>query len=254
MGILLPQYNDDDLKTVIINYDEIYKDVQNYSGKFSKEANIFLNNHLSDIEKNILYDSYYSADDGWFTNSSHGIGASRLKITALSLGLTHNLLSFNQEQKNTIRIVNEKLTDDDLRYLQSAYLKQKIITYKTLMNKSDEPGFNNSVVKLYRGVKTIDNIEYSISLESWTADREIAIKFSDGGYVFRRKVSFEKIYLFYQSTFQWDENPLKLKEKSIIDSETEYILENMSSDLRKIEGIDYLLSEEIIQGREFNDH
>lgn len=252
MGILLPQYNDDYLEAFIINHDEIYKDIQNYSGKFSKEANVFLNNHLSDIEKNLLYDSYYSAD-GWF-NSSHGAGASRLKITALSLGLTHYLLSFNQEQKNTISIVNKKLTDDDLRCLQSAYLKQKIITYKTLMNKFDEPGFNNSVVKLYRGVKTIDNIEYSISLESWTADREIAIKFSDGGYVFRRKVSFEKIYLFYQTTFQWDENPLKLKEKSIIDSETEYILENISLDLSKIEGIDYLSSEEIIQGREFNDH
>jgi len=253
MGILLPQYDDEELRRIIINYNEILENIQQYSGKHLEDANNFLDKHLTSSEKSLLYNSYYS-DKGWFRSSSHSEGAIKLKIAALSLALTNNIFSFTEAQNTLVQEVYKSLSDEEFALLQSCYLKQKIITNKTLMNRLGDPGFRTSQIKLYRGVKSIESINHKVSLESWTSDREVAIRFSDDGYVFCRKVSFSNIYLFYQSAFQWNENPLQLNQEQFVYRETEYIVENIDDEITKVEGIDYLLAEDILKGSDFNDY
>ena len=115
--------------------------------------------------------------------------------------------------------------DQEQAILRSLYLKQKMITYKTLKNS----GINE--INLLRGIKVLNNsTSYLLNnLESWTDSVVVARRFAtDEGYILYTQYRVEDIFVYNRSVFKTPDIPSPSFRK-MISRESEYIVENQAS-------------------------
>ena len=210
---------DEEIKEIILDYDVFLNRYQAYNGTNIKNSNKFLNEVLSNEEKEKLYILIHSKN-GWYSNNN-GYNSNLLRITAYSLGLTHSIFSYNNKTNTQIISETKDIDIKEQDILLSAYLKQKLVTFKTL-----ESSKQNEII-LFRGLRSFDCKREQIvssSLESWTSNLEIAKKFSNNeGFILKMKFNKKNIFSYFKSIFKQQGN---IKTSAYISRESEWIVEN----------------------------
>lgn len=101
---------------------------------------------------------------------------------------------------------------------RSAYVKQKLVTHKTLENNLF------SELEVFRGIKTFAPQYKSCNLESWSSSEEKARKFAYNGYVLKITVPIEEVFVYTESIYR-STSKRNYKANKYISIEEEYILE-----------------------------
>lgn len=213
----------DDLHDIIIDHDRFFYYYDAYTGTDNDQANTLLHLVLTEDEKiclsRLLHDHH-----GWYRNK-FGLWSGKLRLIAYTLGFTNDLLSYDPVIREDIFKIGDNITEQEDMLLGSCYCKQKLVTYKTLINNGNE------VLKLVRGVNKLPSTsEYKpSSLESWTMSESVAKKFAHNhGYVLAENYMAKDIFVYKKSVFKLKDAPSN-RAKRLIIREDEYIVENVSS-------------------------
>jgi hypothetical protein len=227
----LPGLTEAELKTFVIEYDKFLDAFNEYGGTVVDEANKLFSFCLNDNEKDALYEmlhgytGWYYCKDGKYTN--------RLKITARSLRLTSNHYSTNELLQEDIKQVIRLISIEELNILRSAYVKQKLVTHKTLENN------HLSKLEVFRGIKVFQPQYKSCNLESWSISEEKARKFGLNGYIIKITVPIEEIFVYTDSIYM-STSKKNYKANKYISTEEEYILESRERIVVLDEGINFV--------------
>ena len=128
-GYKVPQ---DIFESVLQNYYKLDNLLINYKGTNIKSANILLNDIMTIEEKKVLEEAFFG-DNGWY-RAINREGMIKLKLAAMSLGVTNNVFSFNKDIETKILnfICSESREEQIL--MMRCYIKQKVATYTTMYN------------------------------------------------------------------------------------------------------------------------
>lgn len=210
-------------------FDEDEIKIDKFSTTNISHANIALNSILNDEEKSQLEKLFFS-EDGWYKKINQS-GMTQLKLAAMSLGLTNNVLTFNSEEEQEMLKIAGSLTEEQQHLNMRCYLKQKAVTYFTLkkylekIKKKDELS-----ITLYRGVRHEGDLqEYLCSgLECWSTSPSIAERFAkNGGYVISKTYPISSIFAGFRSTFKNKPNNIYRHNGFYVRREHEMIVENI---------------------------
>lgn len=227
----------DDFSENILDFNNFKSNLLSYKGTNLKQANIFLNKNLNNEEKEILFNLLFS-QQGWY-RKINGDSSIQLKFSSYSLGFTHN--QFNAiNPLPQFQHVMQNISNDTFFKINNCYLKQKILSKKTLINYIEFVNTNNMLkfydnkIWLYRGVKTNNCAGYiTNSLESWTSQLNIAQQFAGkSGIILKTQIDIDDIFCCRKTAFKHDNLPsLNLQEKinqgQLIRREHEFIVEFM---------------------------
>lgn len=70
-------------------------------------------------------------DTGWYKRID-GDGMTKLKLAAMSLGLTNNIFTFDQKREREMLKMASSYSRDEQLLVMRCYMKQKVVTYLTL--------------------------------------------------------------------------------------------------------------------------
>lgn len=203
------------------NFLELYN---NYKGTNNKSSRLFLDKVLNDDEKAYLINCLHSKY-GWY-RSIYGEFTNKLKLTAELLGFTNSIFHYDKDMSKQIVGLGKTIYDPEQKLLTSIYLKQKLVTYKTLIQWKNDASIDS--LKLYRGMKHINLQEpYPFTnLEAWTISPRIAKRFAtQDGYILFKEVPIVDVFVFCRSVFKSVSEPNK-KARMDINIENEYIIEH----------------------------
>lgn len=192
-----------------------------------------LNGLMSTEEKCCLEQAFFG-DNGWY-RSINGDGMIKLKLAAMSLGLTNNVFTFDKEKEEKILAQIETESEDEQILMMRCYMKQKVVTYVTLRNYLlNIRKTNKMAVTLYRGMNVpYQNQNYLFSgMESWTSNINIAYRFAgEEGFVLEKDYPIDQIFAGKRSTFKCRENNLYRHKGFYVRRESEMIVENFQKAL-----------------------
>ncbi|MDR3600224.1 MAG: hypothetical protein P4L49_07055 [Desulfosporosinus sp.] len=223
-----------ELKTVVRSYERFEDHLLSYEGDNQKQAFELLRVVLDDEEKHALLECLLG-DNGWYC-SNNGRHANMLKVISYALGQTSNRFSFRKYNQDAIEVLLRTIPKDEQLLLMSSYIKQKLVTYYTLVNNSI------TELELFRGLDEYPFNEYysSCNLESWSLKFNKARHFAyPEGVVIRKTIPIIDVFVYRDSIFQ-PENALNLDSFGYISTEEEYIIENQGSLLELREGITFV--------------
>ena len=219
-----------DFRHVIRDNGKFFEMYESYTGTNNNTANTFLKSVLDDQEKNCLLELLHG-ERGWYRDML-GEGARKLKLTAYFLGFTNNSFARTQDDHQEYVVLAENISEQEQNILISSYLKQKIVTYKTLKNH------NINEINLLRGIKVLNGSNYYLlsNLEPWTDNEKVARKFATyDGYILYKKYQVEDIFVCNRSVFKTENIPSS-RFRRMIKQENEYIVENKDSMLKLLIG------------------
>jgi hypothetical protein len=225
-----------EIERFIIDAKVSIEAIDSYNGVGLGQANQLLDIVLREDEKNLLFELLLGKE-GWFckiiSDNKH-----KLRLIAYALGLTHNFFYYDFAVDSDIRELVKRISREEQLLLASCYLKQKLITYKSLINNTIKE------VELYRGIRGNRDLEYydTLNLESWTSDIDRARMFAGSkegkGIVLYQKYKPEDIFVYKKSVYKGNSlpshNPLASRN---INRENEYIVENRERIIRLVEGL-----------------
>ena len=195
-----------------------------------RHANIALNSIL-DIEERQFLENLFFDPTGWY-RQINGNGMTRLKLAAMSLGLTNNIFTFDPESERKMLEMVVSYTKEEQLLAIRCYMKQKAVTYLTLekylknIKKQDD-----MTIELYRGIRgTYDGQNYShTGLECWTTSIDIANKFTRGqGYIVKKTYPITQIFAGNRSTFKNRPHNIYRNNGFYVRREHEMIVENIA--------------------------
>ena len=214
-----------DLEENILDPKGFLESYENYNGTNNKHAIQFLDKVLDSDEKAYLINCLHSKY-GWY-RSIFGVYTNKLKLTADLLGLTNSSFNYDPIKSRIIAELGKTIYDPEQKLLTSIYLKQKLVTYKTLIQWKNDSSINS--LNLYRGLKKVDFKEDyypCCNLEAWTLSPSIARRFAtQDGYILFRDIPIKDIFVCSRSVFTSTLVPTH-KAKMDISIEDEYIIEN----------------------------
>ena len=203
--------------------------VLKYTNSNINKANLILDEILEDEEKICLEQAFFG-DDGWYKRIN-GKGMNELKLAAMSLGLTNDIFRFDSKKEQKIL---EDLEGIDLKKQEimiRCYLKQKLVTYVTLVKYlSDVKKTNDLSLVLYRGINTSKPAKkyFCNGLESWTLNYNTALQFArTEGYIIRKKYPVLQIFTGFRSSFKNRSQPQFRNNGFYVRREKEMIVENV---------------------------
>lgn len=223
------------------------KQFLDYTGTNNKAANILLTNIMSKEEQRCLEEAFFG-DNGWY-RTINGCGMIKLKLAAMSLGVTNNIFTFDEEREKNILyfIQTEKFSEQQQLLMMRCYIKQKIVTYITLRNYLQNVKHTDKMtIKLYRGINApYLNQKYTFSgMESWTRNINVAYKFAgDGGFVLEKEYPIDQIFAGMRSTFKNKRYRTFEHNGFYVRREREMIVENYMEELDCSNGNGVLLAE-----------
>lgn len=220
------------LKEVLPDYQSLNQQLLDFNGTNIRNANFILNIILNDQEKLCLEKAFFG-DTGWYHKINYN-GMLDLKLAAMSLGITNEVFTFDKDKENRIlNFVEKKSIDDQLLMIQ-CYIKQKVVTYKTLRNYlQNVQKTDKMAITLYRGINIpYENQKYLFTgLESWTTDINIAYKFArNEGFVLQRDYPISQIFAGKRSTFKNLPNRSCQYSGFYVRREKEMIVENFENE------------------------
>ncbi len=169
-------------------------------------------------------------DTGWYKRID-GDGMTKLKLAAMSLGLTNNIFTFDQKREREMLKMASSYSRDEQLLVMRCYMKQKVVTYLTLkrylinIKKTDLMS-----IELYRGIKgTYNGQKYSHNgLECWTTSIDIAERFTGGdGFVIKKSYPITQIFTGNRSTFKNRQHNIYRNNGFYVRREHEMIVENI---------------------------
>lgn len=191
-------------------------------------ANIVLGSILKDDEKKCLEQLFFG-DNGWYKRINSN-GMIRLKLAAMSLGLTNNVFTFDSEKEKQMISEIKKYSQAEQFLVMSCYMKQKTVTYMTMLNYlRDIKKTDKMTIELYRGINTTyQGDKYLFSgLECWSTSEESAMRFATGnGYVIRKEYPISQIFSGVRSTYKNKPNNMYRNNGFYVRREHEMIVEN----------------------------
>ncbi|MFQ7001575.1 MAG: hypothetical protein ACLRRH_09855 [Clostridium sp.] len=202
----------------IQNSSHFINEINKYNGTSLNSANNLLKSCFNDNEKKYFYE-VIASNTGWY-KKINGVGGKKLKIIGAVLGFTHLKIAHENEMNEIEKLIDE-ITEEEEEILKSAYLKQKILTYKNLKNNKLD------TLKLYRGIKvSCEKKEYgAYSLESWSSSYDVAKKFAGtSGIVLKHDFNIQDIFAYNKSIFKYDKYK-DVQLSKLINTEFEYIVE-----------------------------
>jgi len=211
-----------DLEENIFDPGGFLESYTKYRGTNNKHARKFLDKVLNADEKVYLINCLHSKS-GWY-RSIYGVFTNKLKLTAELLGFTNSNFHYDPVKGRQIAGLGKTIFDSEQKLLTSIYLKQKLVTYKTLIQWRN--GLTS--VNLYRGLRRVDFKEdYPYcNLEAWTLNPDIARRFAtQDGYILCKEVPIEDIFVCSRSVYTSEREPNN-KAKMDINIENEYIIEH----------------------------
>lgn len=223
---------------VLPDYCKIDKHLANYKGTNNKSANDFLNSIMNEEEKCGLEKAFFG-DNGWY-KMINGTGMIKLKLAAMSLGVTNNIFTFKKDLEEDILDLIQSESKDEQILMLRCYIKQKTVSYATMYNylhnvrKTDK-----MAIKLYRGINVpYKNEKYMFSgLESWTTNINIAYRFArNDGFILEREYPIDQIFAGKRSTFKSQSNHIYRHRGFYIRRESEMIVENFETIFECSEG------------------
>ena len=229
---LFKSLNKKELADLWPNYRKDEEKIEKFTNTNIRHANIALNSILDMDEKKFL-ESLFFDEMGWH-KKINGNGMVRLKLAAMSLGLTNNIFTFEQEKEKEILSIIQSYGHEEQCLAMRCYMKQKTVTYYTLkkylkyVKKTDCMS-----LELYRGIKGKYNGQnYSHNgLECWTTNRDIAERFaSDGGYIISKSYPITQIFAGYRSTFKNKQHNIYRHNGFYVRREHEVIVENIAKE------------------------
>lgn len=220
--------------------EEIWPDVSRdeekiiaYSRTNIRCANIALNSIMTEQEKRCLESAFFG-HTGWYKRIN-GEGMFRLKLAAMSMGFTNNIVSFDSQREREFIEFIDDIPEEEQILMMRCYLKQKAVTYVTLSNYLKEIKKTEVMtIKLYRGINTLyHNEKYAcLGLESWTTNINNAYKFArTDGYVIEKEYPIAQIFAGSRSTFKNKSHNLYRNNGYCVRRENEMIVENIEKSL-----------------------
>lgn len=216
------------LREILPDYLKIDEKLVGYIGTNNRLANVLLADIMDEREKICLEKAFFG-DNGWYQRIN-GAGMIKIKLAAMSLGITNNVFSFNKDTERKILDQIKQESIDDQILMMRCYIKQKAVTYVTMHNYlKNVKKKNQMTITLYRGINIpYQNQQYLFSgMESWTTNINIAFRFArDGGYVLEREYPISQIFAGKRSTFKNSSNSLYRHNGFYVRRECEMIVEN----------------------------
>ena len=229
------------------HYIEDEKKINKFVNTNIRHANIALNSILENKEKECL-ERLFFANDGWY-RKINGNGMIRLKLAAMSLGLTNNIFTFDQQIAREMCSEAKKYSIDEQMLVMRCYMKQKAVTYLTLKKYLKNVKKTDSMsIELYRGVKgEYCGQNYSHSgLECWTTNIDIAERFATGnGFVIRKQYPITQIFAGNRSTFKNRQHNIYKYNGFYVRREHEMIVENLDEQYECSGKVDVCIDKDI---------
>ena len=218
----------DTINEIWPEYNNIKDFLYDYEGTNIEHANLLMHQILNPNEKNCLEEALFG-NHGWYKRIN-GDGMIKIKLAAMSLGLTNNIFTFDSEMEKKIVQRIKEYTEEEQMRMMSCYVKQKLTTYLTLKNylKNIRKTTADTLV-LYRGINTeYNNEQYMFAgMEAWTMNLDMAYRFArNDGYVIEKEYKISQIFAGRKSTFK--NKPYGLYEHNgfFVRREHEMIVEN----------------------------
>lgn len=239
------------LENLLPDYWELDKKLITYEGTNDKAADVILTEIMS-IEKRRCLEEAFFGDTGWY-RTINGDGMIKLKLAAMSLEITNNVFTFKKDVEDRILdwIDMRCMGKEEQLLMMRCYVKQKIITYMTLLNYlKNIRQTDKMTIKLYRGINTpYQNQKYKFSgMESWSANINVAYRFArDEGFVLEKDYPINQIFTCKRSTFRNRSDRSYRHSGFYVRREHEMIVENFEEELdcRNGEGIRLAVNREI---------
>lgn len=227
-------YTINDMNEYIRNADLIEEEICKYKGTNLKQSNLLFNKILDEEEMDMLHYLLLSKN-GWY-KKINGEGAIKLKLTAAAIGFGHSKIHRNNIPIEIIENIQKKISKEEEALIINCYLKQKIVTKKTLINYQKYVNTKNKIniydnqIRLYRGAKGDFDIYRTINLESWSTQLNIAKRFAKtSGIILKSDVDIDNIFCCRKTTFRHPHR-MGIYQSRPIRSEHEYIVENIDED------------------------
>lgn len=210
------------------NYEADEEKIIKHTKTNIRYANIALESILKENEKKCLEQLFFG-DNGWY-KKINSEGMIRLKLAAMSLGMTNNVFTFDAEKEKQVISEIKKYSQDEQLLVMSCYMKQKTVTYMTMFNylkairKTDKKS-----IELYRGINTeYKGEKYLFSgLECWSTSVDSAMRFAGGnGYVIKKEYQISQIFSGTRSTYKNKANNMYRNNGFYVRREHEMIIEN----------------------------
>lgn len=216
------------------NYKEDEEEIIKLSKTNIRCANIALESVLKDDEKKCL-EKLFFGDNGWYKKINSD-GMIRLKLAAMSLGMTNNVFTFDSEKEKQMILEMQEYTQEEQLLVMRCYMKQKTVTYITMLNYlRDIKKTDKMSIELYRGIRSEykgENYLFS-GLECWSTSMEIAMRFASGsGYVIRKEYPISQIFSGVRSTYKNNSNNLYRNNGFYVRREHEMIVENLETEYK----------------------
>lgn len=193
-----------------------------------KSANIVLESILGYDEKNCLEELFFG-NNGWYKKINDE-GMIKLKLAAMSLGMTNNVFTFDTGKEEHIISEITKYSHDEQLLVMRCYIKQKAVTYAIMLNYlKDVKKTDKMSIELYRGINTkYEGKNYLFSgLECWSTRPESAMRFAAGeGYVIKKEYPISKIFAGVRSTYKNKFNNIYRNNGFYVRREHELLVEN----------------------------
>lgn len=239
------------LQELLPDYREIDKKLIAYQGTNDKAADAILTDIMSMEERQCLEKAFFG-NTGWY-RTINSDGMIRLKLAAMSLGITNNVFTFKKDVENKILnwISMRHMTKAEELLMMCCYVKQKAVTYVTMFHYlKNIKQTDKMAITLYRGINVpYQNQKYLFSgMESWTTSLDIAYRFArDEGFVLEKEYPINQIFSCKRSTFRNRANRLYKHSGFYVRREHEVIVENLEKELdcRNGNGIRLAISREI---------
>lgn len=232
------------LGEILPDYHKIDEKLIDYRGTNIRSANLLLADIMSEREKECLEKAFFG-DNGWY-HTINGDGMIKIKLAAMSLGITNTVFTFNKDAERKIldQISQESIEEQIL--MMRCYIKQKAVTYVTMCNYLRNIKKKNQMsIMLYRGINIpYQHQKYLFSgMESWTTDINTAFRFArNEGYVIEREYPISQIFAGMRSTFKNSPGRLCRYNGFYVRREREMIVENFDNVLDCIDGKGILLA------------
>lgn len=222
---------EEDLRSDVINWDVFSEHYLTYTGTNEKRANIFLSEVLNNEERDYLLKLLHD-NRGWY-RARLGEYTDRCRIVANHLGFCNDFFHYDRNKEYEIADLAERIGDNELALLKSSYIKQKLVTYKTLLNMECDK------IELYRGIKTLDSSDRykHYGLESWTRNILTAKSFAGRtGFILAKSYHPIDIFVCRRTVFKTDEIP-PVEYRKNINLYDEFVVENRDEDMLIVDGL-----------------
>lgn len=225
---LFENLEEDEIFELWPNYKNDEEKIIKYSKTNIRYANIALGSILKEDEKKCLEELFFG-NNGWYKKINSD-GMIRLKLAAMSLGMTNNIFTFDPKKEKYMISEMKKYSQDEQILVMRCYMKQKAVTYMTMLNYLRKiKKTNKTTIELYRGINTEYNGQkYLFSgLECWSTNVESALRFAAGkGYVIRKEYPISQIFSGERSTYKNKPNNVYRHNGFYVRREHEIIVEN----------------------------